>query len=105
MENKKITFEQICDPAFRRAEQIKVKSEALWVAYLELDGLINISKFAQQYFDKSQSWFSQRLHGCTVRNKAVAFKEEEYRQIAESFRDIAKRLIAHADEIDNAKME
>lgn len=89
----------------QREEIIADKSGATWNAFVELEDLINKSKFAQQYFDKSQSWFSQRLHGCTVRNKAVAFKEEEYRQIAESFRDIAKRLIAHANEIDNAKME
>lgn len=81
------------------------KSGATWNAFVELEDLINKSQISQQYFEKSASWFSQRLHGCTVRNKAVSFKEEEYHQIAEAFRDIAKRLVAHADEIDNAKME
>ena len=35
----------------------------------------------------------------------MSFKEDEYYQLAEAFRDIAKRLQAHADEIDAAKFE
>lgn len=35
----------------------------------------------------------------------MSFKEEEYHQLAEAFRDIAKRLQAHADEIDSAAFE
>lgn len=89
----------------RREELIADKSGATWNAFVELEDLINKSQISQQYFEKSASWFSQRLHGCTVRNKAVSFKDEEYHQIAEAFRDIAKRLIAHADEIDRARME
>ena len=53
----------MCDPAFRRAQQIKIKSEATWVAFLELDGLINKSKLAEQYFNKSQAWLSQKING------------------------------------------
>ena len=60
---------------------------------------------AKQYFNKSQSWFSQRLNGCNVLKKSMAFKEDEFHLLAESFRDIAKRLQAHADEIDAAKFE
>lgn len=33
------------------------------------------------------------------------YKEEEYHMLAEAFRDIAKRLQAHADEIDAAKYD
>jgi hypothetical protein len=40
-----------------------------------------------------------------VMKKAMAFKDEEYHTLAEAFRDIAKRLLAHADEIDAAKKE
>ena len=81
------------------------KSGAVDVAFSELGGLINKSQLASQYFNKSQAWLSQKMHGCTVLNRQKAFTEEEYHQLAEAFRDIAKRLIAHADEIDAAPMD
>lgn len=105
MENKKITFEQFCDPAFRRAEQMKVKSEATWVTFLELDGLINVSKLAKDYFKKSQGWFVQKLNGYTVCGKKRSFNEEESRQLTEALRDIARRLNEYADAIDAAEFE
>ena len=78
---------------------------AVWNTFVELEGLINKSQLAAQYFKRSHAWISQRIHGCTVRNKTMSFKEEEYHQLAEALRDIAKRLQAHADEIDNAAIE
>ena len=89
----------------RRKKCIEFKADATATAFSELEGLINKSAIAQQYFEKSQSWFAQRLHGCAVLNKPMSFKEEEYHELAEAFRDIAKRLQAHADEIDAAKYE
>lgn len=89
----------------RRKQIIADKSGAVWNAFVELENLINKSALAEQYFSKSQAWLSQRVNGCIVQNKARKFKEEEYYQIAESFRDIAKRLLAHADEIDAAKYQ
>lgn len=100
--NHKITYEQFCDPAFRRAQQIKVKSEAVWVAFLELDGLLNISKFAKQYFGKSQSWFAQKLHGHNVCGKNRTFTTDEYKTLSASLRAVAARLEQYADEIDAA---
>ena len=88
----------------RRKKCIEYKPDATATAFSELEDIINKSQLAKQYFGKSQSWFSQRVNGCTVLNKSMAFKEEEYHQLAEAFRDIAKRLMAHADEIDTAKM-
>lgn len=89
----------------RRNKCIEFKPDATVTAFGELEDIINKSQIAKQYFGKSQSWFSQRLNGCTVLKKSVAFKEEEFHQLAEAFRDIAKRLEAHANEIDNAKYE
>lgn len=88
-----------------RNKVIADKCGATWNAFTELEGLINKSALAEQYFEKSQSWLSQRIHGCTVRKKSMTFKENEYHELAEAFRDIAKRLSAHADEIDHAKIE
>lgn len=103
MEDKKITFEQFCDKAFIRSEQMKVKSEVVWVAFLELDGLINTSKLARKYFDRSPGWFAQKLHGNEVCNKERAFRGKEYTQLSAAFRDIALRLNEYADAIDMAE--
>lgn len=103
MENKEITFEQFNDPAFRRAEQMKVKSEAVWVTFTELGGLINVSKLAREYFHKSQSWFAQKVSGMSVCNKDRSFTTEEYKQLTKSLRDIARRLNEYADAIDAAE--
>lgn len=87
----------------RRKKRIEYKSSAVATSFSELDDIINKSQLARQYFGKSQSWFSQRVNGCTVQEKPTAFKEDEYRRLAEAFRDIAKRLQAHADEIGAAR--
>ena len=89
----------------RRRKCIEYKPDATVTAFSELEDIINKTQLAKQYFGKSQSWFSQRLNGCTVLRKTAAFKEEEYHELAEAFRHIAQRLIAHADEIDAAKYE
>lgn len=104
MAKEKITFEQMCDPAFRRAELIKAKDGAVWVAMYDLQGLLNTSAVARQYFKHTPAWFSQRLNGNAVSGKRAAFTETEYHQLAEAFRDIAKRLEVHADEIDAAAL-
>lgn len=105
MDKNKITFEQMCDPAFRRARLITEKMGATWVAFLELNGLINKTQLAEQYFQRTQGWISQKLNGCEVCNKRASFTEAEYHQLAESFRDIARRLMKYADEIDAAANE
>jgi hypothetical protein len=102
MENKQISYGQFIDPGFRRAEQMKVKSEAVWVVFHELDGLVNVSKLAKEYFHKSQSWLAQKINGYTVSRKKCGFTTDEYAQLTKSLRDIATRLNAYADEIDAA---
>lgn len=81
---------------------MKVKSEAVWVTFLELDGLINVSKLAREYFHKSQSWFAQKLNGLDVCNKKREFTTEEYAQLTKALRDISRRLNEYADAIDAA---
>ena len=101
MENK-MTFEQFCNPAFRRQEQVTVKSEAVWASFIELDGLINFSRLAKRYFGKSQRWFAQKLHGNSVDGKERKFTHEEYKQLSAAFSDIASKLEAYANCIDKA---
>lgn len=104
MGHDKISFEDFCNPEFRRKEQMKIKSEAVWVTFMELDGMINVSKFARKYFDKSQSWFAQRVNGYDVNHKKAEFTEVDYDKISQSFRALAKQLNEYADAIDSAKI-
>ncbi len=89
----------------RRKDCLSDKSGAVEVAFSELEGLINKTQLANQYFGKSQGWLSQKLNGCTLHNRKQEFNEKEYHQLAEAFRHIARRLEAHADEIDAAPIE
>lgn len=86
-----------------RDDTIIFKDGAIFTAFLELDGLLNKTAIAKQYFGKTQGWFSQKLHGATVCDKERSFTADEARQLAEAFRDIARRLVAHADEIEAAE--
>lgn len=88
-----------------RALDLVDKSGAVDVAFSELDGIINQSQLCTQYFNRTRAWLSQKLHGCTVLNRKKSFTEAEYGQLAEAFRHIARRLNAHADEIDAAAMD
>lgn len=78
------------------------KRGAMWVAFLEMRNIIKPTGIGREYFKKSASWMTQRINGLTVFNKRAAFTPEQYHQLAEAFRDIARRLNAHADEIDAA---
>ena len=89
----------------RRREIMKTKAGAVWLAFAELEDLFNPSSLAMQYFKESGEWLTKRLDGCAVRDKETSLDENECHQLAEAFRDIAKRLLAHADEIDAATMD
>lgn len=84
---------------------IETKMGVIWVCKNELFPFLNMTAIAKHYFDHSQSWFSQRVHSCTVRNHKVAFKAEEYAVLSSAYRDLAKKLIQAADELDAAKDE
>lgn len=87
----------------KRAEHIKYKINATFVAFTELEDIISKSQLSFQYFDESENWVSERVNACMLLKKELAFTEEEFHKLAEAFRDIAQRLQAHADEIDAAK--
>lgn len=86
-----------------RKDCVNYRGGAIYTAFIELDGIINKSEFARQYMEKTHSWFSQKLHGCPVGGAKKEFTSAEAAKIAESFRDIAKRLCALAYEIDEVK--
>ena len=96
------------DPAAseqHRRELIETKPGAVCNTFIELEGLLNKTQIASQYFRRSQSWLAQKLAGCTRFNPDKAFTEAEYHQLAEALRHIARRLVAHADEIDAAALD
>lgn len=88
-----------------RAADLYDKQGATNIAFTELEGIINNSALARQYFERSPSWLLQRINGNMVFNKKSGFKPDEYHTLAEAFRDIARRLMAHADEIDAAAID
>lgn len=83
-----------------RNSVITYRGGAIYNAFVELDGVVCKSEFAKQYMEKSVSWFSQKLNGCPVGGVKRGFSADEARKIAESFRDIARRLEALSEEID-----
>lgn len=85
-----------------RAEDLCDKRGATNVAFSELEGLINNSALARQYFKRSPGWLTQRINGNTVFNKKAGFRPGEYDLLVKAFRDIARRLEAHAAEIEAA---
>lgn len=70
--------------------------------FLELNEMINVSKFAEKYFERTHEWFAKRVNGYDDNYKTVKFTEENYAHIADSFRDLAKQLNEYADAIDRA---
>ncbi|MDE7081609.1 MAG: DUF5053 domain-containing protein [Muribaculaceae bacterium] len=83
-----------------RNKVTQFRNGAVFNAFLELEGIINKSALARQYFGKSQGWLSQRINGCTMCDRKMAFSPDEARQLADAFRDIAHRLNGLASEID-----
>ena len=45
-----MNLKQLCDREYRRSQQMTIKTEAIWITFLELDGILNLSKFAKKYF-------------------------------------------------------
>lgn len=50
------------------------------------------SYIAEEYFNKSRSWFSQRMNGYHVNNKAAAFTDEEIDLLSDSLLDLSERI-------------
>ncbi len=86
-----------------RKELVKKKLDAFFTQYHELDGILNLSKFAKRFLDRSESWLSQRINGCMVMDKQQDFNPEEYEMIAQGFRELAKQLNQYAAELESAE--
>lgn len=83
----------------------KENSGAAWLAMIDVGEYINVSAVSRNYFNKSTNWLSQRLHGYEVNGKPAKFKPNEYAQLSDALRDIARRLNESADRIDAANVD
>lgn len=86
-----------------RAESFKSRDVAIMLQFIELDKIINATKFSRRFMNKSQSWFAQRVNNYAVNGEKAFFTDEEFKQIAKGYRELAKQLNQYADELDNAK--
>lgn len=50
------------------------------------------SYIAEEYFQKSRSWFSQRMNGYHVNSKVAAFTSEEMNTLADGLLDLSERI-------------
>lgn len=62
---------------------------------------VNWADFAESYFGKSRSWFSQRINGYHVNNKEAAFTPEEKRKLVNSLLDLSKRIENSARQLEH----
>lgn len=75
-----------------KTELLQSKNGAAWVAFNELNGMINSKMFAGKYLNKSQSWLSQRLNGSVVKGKPRVLKNDECLLIADVSSNLPPRL-------------
>ena len=53
---------------------------------------LSVSKLSKEYFNKSSSWFYQRLNGNKIRGKVCRFTNEELKILDMALKDIGKRI-------------
>jgi hypothetical protein len=61
-------------------------------AVKSISNMISFKYIAETYFNKSKSWFSQRLNGNTVHGKKCEFNDEELRTLRFALQDISKKI-------------
>lgn len=94
IEAVEMDFEEI----HRRTEEARMLANRIEVRK-QLEAIlpfINVSAFARHYFQRSSSWFYQRLNGNTVNGKTCTFTTEELSILSSSFKEVGSHLIASA---------
>ena len=59
---------------------------------LEVSNIISISYVAKTYFNKTRSWFYQRLNGNLVNGKPAKFTKDELFKLDSALKDISKKI-------------
>lgn len=86
-----------------REELAEMEGGKMWLAMFDVCLLVNFSEIARSYFGKSVNWFNQRLHGHQVNGKPACFKPDELQILSDALRDISRKLLIAADEVDKLK--
>lgn len=55
---------------------------------------LSVSKLSKDYFNRSSSWFYQRLNGNKIHGKVCRFTEQELATLDMALKDISQRLSA-----------
>lgn len=71
--------------------EVKKELDAL-EAVKSISSMISFKYIAETYFNKSKSWFSQRLNGNMVHGKPCTFSEEELETLRFALQDISKKI-------------
>ena len=94
-EEEKREFAEILS---NKAQQTIDQSQALIDEYDFKQALKDIvpaitwSYIAEEYFNKSRSWFSQRMNGYHVNNKVATFTDDEIDYLSDSLLDLSERI-------------
>lgn len=94
-EEEKREFAEILS---NKAQQTIDQSQALIDEYDFKQALKDIvpaitwSYIAEEYFNKSRSWFSQRMNGYHVNNKVATFTDDEIDLLSDSLLDLSERI-------------
>ena len=84
-EEEKREFAEILS---NKAQQTIDQSQAL----KDIVPAITWSYIAEEYFNKSRSWFSQRMNGYHVNNKVATFTDDEIDLLSDSLLDLSERI-------------
>ncbi len=69
------------------AKALKIKEQMA-----QISSMISMSYIAKHYFNKSKSWFSQRVNEFDVNGKPAKFTQEELDTLNFAIRDISDKL-------------
>ncbi len=58
----------------------------------DIEGLLNFSAIAKEYFGKDRTWLHQRISGSIVNGKKAAFTEEEKKIFVQALQDVCARI-------------
>lgn len=81
-----------------RTEKIRqIKNSAIRKKLDDIDLNLNWGEFARNYFERSASWFYNKLNGIDGNGKPGGFTDEELTQFKNSLYDLAQRIRRAAD--------
>ncbi|GIZ15759.1 DUF5053 domain-containing protein [Capnocytophaga catalasegens] len=75
------------EDTLEKAKELSVKARLN-----EVLPILPLSYIAEQYFQKSKSWFYQRLNGNIVNGSPAQFTQEEIKTLNFALQDLSKKL-------------